>query len=67
MASCEVDCGETLVEVMASRGAAIKASISPLSNPYGFEDLNMCCPHGVHWYAIPTGEQVALWRREATS
>jgi hypothetical protein len=58
------DCGQIFVDLAADRGIAVKASSEPLSNPYGFEDLDMLCPHGVRWYAIPTAEQIAAWRRD---
>ena len=64
-ATCE--CGQLVYDLMVRDGTAVKVADHPLSNPYEFEAIDLVCPHGFPWYAIPTGEQVAIWRRDGVA
>lgn len=64
--ACFDDCAETLREMYAMNGIdAHVTAVAPLVPPR-YEPLGMKCPHGVLWFAEPTGWQIARWAEDGT-
>lgn len=60
------DCAAQLHDTFAAQGIdATVSHIPPLVHP-GYT-LRLLCPHGVRWYAEPTGEQRAAWARDGVA
>jgi len=60
-------CRQFLIERYAAMGIEIAVSDLPPVVPTSYEPLNMCCPHGVKWYAEPTSDQQAAWARDGVA
>lgn len=64
MAAC--DCKQTIVDHFTAEGIDAHVTDLPPIVPTPYEPLNLCCPHGVLWFAEPTGDQRAKWASEGT-
>lgn len=57
-------CGDLLRAYYVEAGVDAHVTTTPPIVPPLYEPLDMRCPHGVLWYAEPTGDQIAKWAKE---
>ncbi len=60
-------CGAYVKAALKALGADVTVSTLPplVESPY--ENLGLVCPHGIQFYAEPTGEQIAEWVRDGVA
>lgn len=61
---CAVSCRQVVVDFYAEKGVEAHVTTEPPIVEPGYEPLDMRCPHGVVWFAEPTGDQIAKWNKE---
>jgi hypothetical protein len=57
------DCGAYVKAYFDANDVEVTVSTLPPIVPNEYEDLGLSCPHGVRFYAEPTGDQIATWIR----
>lgn len=59
---CEPECGAVIKDGFAKAGIEVTVStLYPILDT-DYEDLSLCCPHGVRYHAEPTSDQQLRWR-----
>lgn len=67
MTSTSCRCGDLLRAHYAENGVeAHITTVPPIVAP-AYQPLDMRCPHGVLWYAEPTGDQIAQWAKDGVA
>ena len=63
-AQCPEACRQVVLDAFAKQGVDAVVSTAPPIIPTPYDPYVATCPHGVVFYAEPTGEQRAAWARE---